>query len=155
MPLVIRVYDNYVKQELLASYFKRKDLNLKDIGFQMTARIFINESLTKENREIFNLASAAKKSNLIVKLFTRNGFVNFQRNENDKPICVYHISDLEQFLPPSFERTSSYSSQNTRRGLKLNNHSYMNSPATNTANGPPSFPDSNVPPMDFQSTTSS
>lgn len=146
VPLVIRVYDNYVKQELLASYFKRKDLNLKDIGFQTSSRIFINESLTKANREIFKLASAAKKSNLIIKLFTRNGLVHFQRNENDKPICVYHISDLEQFLPPSFEGTSSYPSQNIRRGM--NNHSSM--PPI-----PPTVPDSHVRPMDSKPTTSS
>ncbi len=100
----------------MACYFKRKDLNLKDIGFQTSARIFINESLTKLNREIFNVAAVAKKSNHIVKLFTRNGLVYVQRRENDKPACIQHISDLEQILPPpSYVRTSYNSSQANRR----------------------------------------
>lgn len=107
VPIIVRVYDNYVKQELLSCYFKKKNLNLKDIGFQTSARIFINESLTKSNREIFNLASEGKKANHIVKLFTRNGLVHVQRYDNDKPVCIQHISDLEQILPPAFGRTSS------------------------------------------------
>lgn len=107
MLIIVRVYDNYVKQELLSSYFKRKNLNLKDIGFKTSARIFINESLTKSNRDVFNLASAAKKANHIVKLFTRNGMVHVQRQDNAKPIRIEHISDLEQILPLRFGCTSS------------------------------------------------
>lgn len=141
VPIVIRTYDSFVKQELLSCYFKRKDLNLKDIGFQTSARIFINESLTKANREVFNLASEAKKANLIVKFFTRNGLVYVQRHDNDKPVCMQHISELEQFLPPSFERASSYLSRNNRRWSSNNPKS--NLPVMNTNSVPSTTPYAN------------
>lgn len=102
VPIVVKAHSIWAKQELLSSYFKKGDLNLKDLGFQTSARIFINESLTKSNRAIFKLASEAKKSKMIIKYFTRNGLVHVQRCENSKLSCIRHISDLEQMLPPSF-----------------------------------------------------
>lgn len=130
VPIIVRVYDNYVKQELLSSYFKHKNLNLKDIGFKTSARIFINESLTKLNREIFNLASVAKKANHIVKMFTRSGLVYVQRNGNDKPVCMQHINELIQLLPPNFECTPSNPLLTTRR----RNHSrHQTNPSANSA----------------------
>lgn len=135
IPIVVRVYDNNVKQELLSCYFKRKNLNLKDIGFKTSARIFINESLTKLNREIFNLASEAKKANHVVKLFTRNGRVYVQRNANDKPICIQHISDLEQFLPPTFDRVSSSNSLPIRQRWTHSLH--QSNPSLNPHANPP------------------
>lgn len=130
VPIVVRVYDNYVKQEFLSCYFKHKNLNLKDIGFHTPARIFVNESLTKSNREIFNLASDAKKANLISKLFTRNGLVHLQRFENDKPIGIFHINDLAQILPPSFGLKSSHTSRINHRWSGFNSHSSSH-PTTN------------------------
>lgn len=123
VPIVVKVYDNIVKQEFLSCYFKRANLNLKDIGFQTSARIFVNESLTKSNREIFNLAAEAKKSNKIVKLFTRNGLVHIQRCENEKPICIYHVNEVHKLIPmSSSDHTSSQSSSTSlRRGVRKSN----------------------------------
>lgn len=140
VPIVVRVYDNYVKQELLSCYFKRKNLNLKDIGFQTSSRIFINESLTKSNREIFNLASEAKKSNHIAKLFTRNGLVYVQRHDNDKPVCLQHINDLEQLLPQKFALNSSHHMPDSRRWT-LN---HPNSPVAQLLHNPSHSNNKNV-----------
>lgn len=133
VPIVVRVYDNHVKQSLMSCYFKRKNLNLKDIGFKTSTRIFINESLTKANREIFNLASEAKKAYHIVKLFTRNGLVHVQRYDNDKPVCIKHISDLEQILPLTFARTSSVNIPVSRRWSSLNSNSSVAQSTNNLA----------------------
>lgn len=132
VPIVVKVYDNFAKQELLSCYFKRKDLNLKDIGFQTSSRIFINESLTKSNRAIFNLASEAKKANLITKFFSRNGLVHVQRDENGRPYCIYHVGELQQILPPTFERASSYTSQN-KQPLSRSTTSSVNKPQTSSS----------------------
>lgn len=117
VPIIARLYDNWSKQELFSGYFKKKDLNLKDIGFQTSARIFINENLTQSNRAIFKLASEAKKANLIFKFHSRNGSVHVQRNESSKIMCMYHISDLKHILPPSFDRASSFASNTMRSGM--------------------------------------
>lgn len=137
-PIVVKVYDNFAKQELLSCYFKRKNLNLKDIGFKTSARIFINESLTKSNRVIFNLASEAKKANLIAKFFTRNGLVYVQRAENARPACFYHIGELQEILPLTFERASTYMSQRnhpmSRGPSPSKNQPQMNISSTFTSN---------------------
>lgn len=52
------------------------------------------------NREIFNRASEAKKSNLIHRFFTRRGLVYVQRDDSSQPTSV-HISDLNSLFPPN------------------------------------------------------
>lgn len=98
-PIIVRINDDWVKNELLSSYFRKKNLNLTDLGFKVTARIYINERLTSTNREIFNRAAEAKKSNLVYRFFTRRGLVFIQRNENSQPSSVVHISDLDYLFP--------------------------------------------------------
>lgn len=137
VPIVAKLYDNWAKHELMSCYFKRMNLSLKDIGFKSTSRIFINENLTQSNREIFKLASEAKKAGHIVKFFTRNGLVHVLRSENAKPICIHHTGELEQMLPPSFERAiSSYGnrfwSNNNRQSNvsgNMNHRTQINSPS--------------------------
>lgn len=95
LPIVARLYDDWGKNELLSNYFRKKNLNLADIGFKTSTRIFINERLTTTNREIFNRAAQAKKSNFIHRFFTRRGLVYVQRDENSRPVRIFHSSELE------------------------------------------------------------
>lgn len=101
-PIVVRVQDDWVKQSLLTAYFKKKNLNLTDIGFKFPARIYINERLTPANRAIFNRAAEAKKSDVIVRFYTRKGLVYIQRHANAKPIAVEQLSDLDRLLPTPY-----------------------------------------------------
>lgn len=125
--ILVKVYDNWVKQALMSAYFKKGNLNLKDIGFQTAARIYINESLTKSNREIFNLASSAKKDNLIAKFFTRNGLIHVQRDVKVRPIIVHHINELEQMLPLSYEKS-------VDKHRRSNGHSAISSKQSSVTN---------------------
>lgn len=116
VPIVVKLHDEWAVRELFSCYFKKGNLSLNDIGFNNNSRIFINESLTKSNREIFKLAAEAKKANLIVKYHTRNGLVHVQRDDNAKPIRIQHIGELQQLLPQTFERTNN---SGARRRLNL------------------------------------
>lgn len=104
VPIVARLQDDWAKQEIMGAYFKKKNLNLKDIGFKTGTRIFINERLTSTNREIFNRANEAKRSNLIYRFYTRRGLVYIQRSENDRPACVFHVNDLDFAFPTDSDR---------------------------------------------------
>lgn len=106
VPIVARLQEEWHKQELLTAYFKKRNLNLTDIGFKTSTRIFINERLTVTNREIFNRASEAKRSNLIYRFFTRRGLVFIQRNESSRPECIYHVKDLQAILPVDSSRSN-------------------------------------------------
>ncbi|KAJ6647988.1 hypothetical protein Bhyg_03213 [Pseudolycoriella hygida] len=105
-PILVKVYDAWVKQHLLSAYFKRKNLNLKDIGFQTASRIYINESLTNANRAIFKLTSEAKKANVIASLFSRNGLVHVKRDAKARSTIIYNIGELEQILPSDFKEST-------------------------------------------------
>lgn len=108
LPIVVRINFDWVKEELLRAYFQKKNLNLTDLGFKTPSRIFINERLTSKNREIFNRAAEAKKSNLIQRFFTRRGLVYVQHDVDSQPSSVLHISDLDTLLPadrPRIPRT--------------------------------------------------
>lgn len=98
-PIVARLRDDWAKQELLTAYFRMKNLNLSDIGFKTSTRIFLNERLTVMNRDIFNRAAEAKKSHLIQRFFTRRGLVFIQRDDNSRPQCIYHISEVDVVFP--------------------------------------------------------
>lgn len=104
VPIVARVQDEWAKQEIMGAYFKKKNLNLKDIGFKTGTRIYINERLTSTNREIFNRANEAKKAKFIYRFYTRRGLVHIQQRENDRPSCVFHVSDLDAVFPSNYDR---------------------------------------------------
>lgn len=104
VPIIARLHEEWAKQVFLTAYFKKKNLNLMDIGFKSPNRIYVNENLTKLNREIFNLATFAKKSNLIYKYFTRHGLVFIQQNENSRVSCMRHINELQSILPSNFDK---------------------------------------------------
>lgn len=69
-PIIVRLASDWAKQNFISAYFKTKDLHTRDIGYKSNARIYVNESLTKHNREIFKAATEAKKSKSIIKCYT-------------------------------------------------------------------------------------
>lgn len=91
-PIIIRFYFEDAKQHFMYSYFKKKGLNLADIGFKTSSRIYINESLTKLNREIFNSAAQAKRLHKLHKYFTRRGLVQMASDSNT--VCIESVGNL-------------------------------------------------------------
>lgn len=107
-PIITRLSSDWAKQNFISAYFKRKDLNTRDLGFQSNARIYVNESLTKHNRAIFKAATEAKKSKSIIKCYKRNEIVHIQLQEDGKIFrinCIDHLnaiisSNLQSSIPP-------------------------------------------------------
>lgn len=137
LPIVARIQDDWVKQELLTAYFKKKNLNLTDIGFKFPARIYINERLTSTNRAIFNRAAEAKKSGIIHRFFTRRGLVYVQRAVNSQPATVQHISDLESLFALQHGKANNNGGHNSTSNMSKSNHlstpSTANEPSTTAA----------------------
>lgn len=96
-PIIVRLASDWARQNFFSAYFKRKDLNTRDLGYQSNARIYVNESLTKHNRAIFKAATEAKKSKSILKCYTRNGIVHIQLKEEGKIFrisCIDHLNAI-------------------------------------------------------------
>lgn len=97
-PIILRFNYSWAKDCFLNAYFTKKTLNLKDIGFKTARRIYVNESLTTRNRQIFQLALLAKKSNRIHRCFTRQGLVYIEESASSKSIRIVNKEDLDKFL---------------------------------------------------------
>lgn len=97
-PIIIRFYFEDAKQHFMSSYFKKKGLNLADIGFKTSSRIYINESLTKLNREIFNSAAQAKRLQKLHKYFTRRGLVYVQMASDSSATCIESVGKLNELI---------------------------------------------------------
>ena len=70
-----------------AYYRKRKDLHAfttKDLGFKEENHIYVNESLTDRNKELFNAAFKFKKDCSYDFISTSNGKI-FLRDNKDSP----------------------------------------------------------------------
>lgn len=126
LPIVAKSYSDWTVRHLFSCYFKKGNFNLADIGFKNNARIFINESLTKSNREIFRLAVEAKKANHVFKVNTRNGLVHVQRCAESKPIRIQHIGELQQILPPLFECATNAENRRQRKSRTKSNPTKSN-----------------------------
>lgn len=97
----------------MSSYFRRKGLNLTDIGFKTSTRIYINESLTSYNREVFNAAAQAKRIQKLYKYFTRRGLVYVQMAVDSNTVCIESIGKLNSLI-------SEYESPVLANGLHSN-----------------------------------
>lgn len=134
-PIVARIQDDWVKREVLTAYFRKKDLNLTDIGFKLRSHIYINERLTSTNRAIFNRAAEAKKSAIIHRFYSRRGLVYIQRGANSKPSIVQHISDLESLFP--WQRSNANFDRGYRPAPDPSRSKQSSTPSTvNEQNGP-------------------
>lgn len=102
-PIILRFNYAWAKDCFLNAYFKKKTLNLKDIGFKTARRIYVNESLTAQNRMIFQMALMAKKAKQIHRCFTRQGLVYIEKTASSKSIRVMNKNDLDVFLQMNSE----------------------------------------------------
>lgn len=95
-PIIVKFWSMNVKHCFMEGYYKKQNLNLQDIGFNTAQRrIFINESLTPKNREIFAIAQRMKRERKISLARTRSGLVFITLNGRSSPMCIV---DKEQLL---------------------------------------------------------
>lgn len=106
--IVIKFVSTTARNEFFGLYIKCLNLNLRDIGFEHAVRIYIKESLTKRNANIFSKAVQARKNNLLSSVHTFNGYVYIRTEKGGKSFRLHSVDDLPQFtgLNPSDYATS-------------------------------------------------
>lgn len=92
-PILIQFALRNEKVTFFRRYLDSRSLNLKDIGFDNTNRIFINENLTEHARIIRAEAVKLKKSGRIQQVYTRDGIVYTKSGG----VAAEAIHTLEQF----------------------------------------------------------
>lgn len=79
------------KDEFYRARTKLKNVTTRDLGFPSKNNIFISESLTAENRKLFNEALQVKKEQNYKYIWTSNGRI-FLRENMDTPIIEISCS---------------------------------------------------------------
>lgn len=136
-PIILKLGSDWAKQQLLSAYFKKKNLNTGDLGYESKSRIYLNESLTMHNRSIFKAATVAKKSKRINKCYTRNGIVHIQLSEEGR---IFRINDIDQLNAIISPHSSKQHSSGLATASNLVQNSSSSSQATPPIDIPPSQP---------------
>ena len=62
-------------------------------------KIFVNENLTNYNHQLALNFRNLKREKLISKTYSSNGIINIVQILGNKPIKVFHQSDLDELFP--------------------------------------------------------
>lgn len=93
-PILLKCSSVSSKSSIISKYFAYKTLNLSCIGFESTARIYINECLTKSDRIIKEKLLKLQKEGKIYKVSIRNGQVMVKLTAEDSSFKIFCESDL-------------------------------------------------------------
>jgi len=73
---------------------KLNDLSTKDLGYQIAQRIFIAESLTQKNKELFKEAYQVRKDKQFKYIWTSSGKIFLCRNDTSPVLPIMGMNDL-------------------------------------------------------------
>jgi len=93
-PLLLKFTNWLDRKTFHKRYFLRRNLNLSDVGFTTTQRIFITENLTKQNQHIYSAAMKLRYEKKLWAVSTSGGVVLVRRREGDRPTPVLSINEL-------------------------------------------------------------
>ena len=82
-----KIIAKFISRNIRDNFMKNKNKIKKD-------RIYINESLTKENRQKFNNCLQYKKKHQFKYIWTKNGKTLLKKNDESKAIMISNADDL-------------------------------------------------------------
>lgn len=83
------------RNEFYSRYLRSRSLSLSEIGFSVNKRIFINENLGPDLRNLRSKALQLKKDGKLRGVFSRNGILYVKKVGDDKEIVVSTENDLK------------------------------------------------------------
>lgn len=93
-PIIVKFVRRDMKDAFYRARTKLKGMTSKDLGFTNEQRVFISESLTPMNRELFNEALKVKKDLNFKFIWTSNGRVFLRVSEESPVIFISSRDDL-------------------------------------------------------------
>lgn len=85
------------RDEFYSAYLRKRDLKLKHLGLDSDRRVYINESLTTEQRKLKSTALHLKKAGKLVSVYTKQGIVYVKAAANGPPIEINSERELASF----------------------------------------------------------
>ncbi|KAJ6647079.1 hypothetical protein Bhyg_02299 [Pseudolycoriella hygida] len=101
--IMVKFPSTVERNDFFKKYLAYENLNLKDLGFQSTQRVYVKENLTPHNYKIFQACDGAKRDGVIDKFFTRDGICHIMLQGNDKPIIIHSLQFFYETVNTTFE----------------------------------------------------
>ena len=95
--IIVKFVRREVRERLYRARKRLKSITTADFGFSVEKKIFINESLTPKNKELFKDCLRFKKDNNFEFLWTNAGKIFLRRNADSPVILINSSADI----PPS------------------------------------------------------
>lgn len=95
--IIVKFHSRKIRDQVLRERRQLRGKTTHDFGLNVErapAKIFINESLTRRNKELFRLAQNFKNENGFRFLWTRNGSIFIRKSEQSKVIKVLNPNNL-------------------------------------------------------------
>lgn len=94
-PIVVRLRQRAVKDQLIAAARKHRGITAGDVGFAgETTRVYVNEHLTKENKMLLGACKERAKEVGYKYTWTKNCRVFVRKDDNSPPIAMNSSADL-------------------------------------------------------------
>lgn len=98
-PIVAKLKDRKLKDEILSGLRRRKGVNTTDIGLgNDNKKIFINEHLTPENKSLLKSVKSLAKENAFKYVWVRNCNIFLRKNEESPVIYISCQEDLKKIV---------------------------------------------------------
>ena len=95
--IIVKFVRREMRERLYRARKRLKSITTADFGFSVNKKIFINESLTPRNKELFKVCLRFKKDNGYKFLWTNAGKIFLRRNADSPVIPINSSADI----PPS------------------------------------------------------
>ena len=98
-PIIVKFTRREVKDRFYRARKKLRNITTQDLGFESSKHIYVNESLTEQNKDLFKECVKVKKELQFTFIWTSNGKIYLRKNESSP---VHHINtkaDLRKLLP--------------------------------------------------------
>lgn len=103
-PVVVRLLRRTKRDELVQASKSRRNLSTTDLQIPGTARkIYLNERLTKENRQLFREARIRSKKGGYAFCWCNNSAIYVREKEKKPAVCIRSYKDLDRIFPCSSE----------------------------------------------------
>lgn len=83
---------------LLVMRNHKSGIPVKNLGYRIDGKVYINESLSAPNQQLRRLANLLRKHNRLTNVFSRNGFIYVETSMNGTPIKVNNAKQLKSIV---------------------------------------------------------
>ena len=94
-PIIVKFNSRRKRNEFWEARRKLKNINTTHLGFEKSGSIYINESLTEHNGNIFKKVwGELKKPSIVNQAFTNNGFIYVRVKQDSEKLLIRTYSDI-------------------------------------------------------------